>query len=231
MNLTEIKAERKHIQKEVINEIYQVCPELKLNGSWLYGDFHFDVKTNKSLSDIDLFYPKIKHAEDLRIKMQLKSRLMKYGISKISIHPNTLLQSIPLITAREILLPEYLSQLLQNQLNDNNSDYRRNYLNAKFTLLFLRGTITERYSDIPSKYDNNLLLKELFDIKLGVSNKTFSSDQWRILKLQFPELSSFLSDKIIEIEDVEEILNEIRLENKEQFLVRNIQKKLYRLCS
>src|SRR5688500_15805268 len=94
MVVTQYITHRTAIQRRIIQVLNMHFPELILRGSWKHGDFHLDLQTGKTFSDIDLVV-KGNRIFLFQTKADLQDKLAPIIDMKISVHPEDYLSELP----------------------------------------------------------------------------------------------------------------------------------------
>lgn len=214
---------RNEIQCRVLELVGLASAKIKIRGSWLYGDFHFDCKLNKSYSDIDLYCSSRHQAEVDCIAKLVKNKLACLGLDiPISIHTNTAMDEITLAAARELVLPEYLYQ--RYFLQTSSDVLRRSYIDAKFILLSLRRCVSERYLDVSRRIENDVG-RHLLDVKMGNAKQFSVNKALHLLVGGQKRFASYLSLNEVSHSDVEKAIADINPILVNETLIRNIKRK------
>lgn len=155
------------IRRKLISILEKVEPRIQLQGSWKYGDFHYDPILQTSYSDLDLVLHGSKKSDRETLSDRLRTALSGplKGV-RISIHAEDTLERMSFSVAQRILIPEYLLQRVMCERRFSAAP--RDYVTAKFALLSLRKSTRERYADIKHRVGVELVA-QLLGIKTGTN--------------------------------------------------------------
>lgn len=164
--------------------------DYRLRGSFAYGDFHYDTKDNRTLSDLDLLYP-CSEVERHRKAQAVQSRLQERGIRvRVSVQPANHHAALTLADSRYVVIGEYLRHCYEVRTDVAASSYLR----AKTALGIVRRLPDERYSDTAAAM-NTAASRLALDVKVGM-RQNFSArdaaDVIRDARIHAPEISLML---------------------------------------
>lgn len=200
-----------------------------IRGSWKHGDFHLNSQGLSSYSDIDLMVPDMSGHKRRELSSQLSSRIKREVGMKVpvSIHFDSSLTNISLHDAKLLCFPEYLYQLFKiKRLKTGQTDY----INAKFSLLLLRKSTSERYYDTCSRINTDLSTKA-YQVKIGCSNIFTNKNMLSLLESNNDEIvNHFINSCIISkpsIDTIKKTFDYIENNGNINFLLlQNITNKL-----
>lgn len=212
--------------KKIISDV-AIGIDLEINGSWQRGDFHYDLTSHTSFSDIDL-YANISNKEKAALEKKIRDEVQAESLldMPVSIHTSRSLQKLEAESVYDLAFLEHLYVLLARK----NERYLL-YHKAKSCMVLLKNH-HESFLDIKKRMQLPSI-DCLYYLKIGQVNFVAPS-HFEVVKCHLPnERLKYLFEELISSFCVEEahmkslyfsIIDKTSLSD---YLLERIEQKLF----